>query len=138
MFYNALRPFSSKMKRNFVLFILLLQLGLLFNKCLIVLHFFSHREEIAAHFCHHATHEEEENCQGICYLKTELSKDDNATLKNFPLNSLIQDKVVYCEVLPVFSLKMPKCEDLITPNFIVKTPVFYDNHLSVWRPPATA
>ena len=126
------------MKKHFVLFVLFLQLAALFNKGLIVLHFFSHREEIAAHFCHHATRELEENCQGICYLKAELSKDDNSPIKNFPANSLLQDEVVYCETPFIFALKVFALEDENTLNFIVKTPVFYDNHLSVWRPPANA
>ena len=126
------------MKQYFVLLILFLQLGLLFNKGLIVLHFFSHREEIMAHYCHHATHEQEENCQGICYLKAELSKEDNAPIKNFPLNSLVHEEVVYCEMPLIFSLKNPISIGNKVDNFIVKTPVFYDNHLSVWRPPANA
>jgi hypothetical protein len=126
------------MKRLAIISMLLVQLGLLFNKGFTVLHFFLHRAEIIEHFCHHATHEEEENCQGICYLKVEMSKEDNSPIKNFPVNSLVQDDVVYYEMPFVFSLEMPILKDENTPNFIVKTPVLYDNYLSIWRPPAVA
>ena len=124
------------MKKHFVLFILLLQLGMLFNKGLIALHFFSHREEIADHFCHHATREAEENCQGICYLKAELSKEDDSPVKNFPVNSLVQDDIVYFEIPQIFTLSVPIFTTKTTNNFSVKTPVLYASHLTVWRPPA--
>lgn len=130
--------FVYYMKRITVILIIILQFGLLFNKSLTVFHFFLHQEEIIEHFCHHNTHEEEENCQGICYLKAEMSKEDNFPVKNFPVNSLVQDDVVYYEMPFVFSLKTLVFEDENAPNFIVKTPVFYDNFLSIWRPPATA
>ena len=126
------------MKKISIIFVLFVQLGLLFNKGLIVLHFLLHRDEIAAHFCHHATHLEEENCKGICYLKAELSKDDNSPIKNFPVNSLVQEDVVYCEIPLIFSLKTPILKDIATQNFIVKTPVFDESYLSVWRPPTAA
>ena len=126
------------LKQIAVISILIVQLGLLFNKSFTVLHFFLHRAEIMEHFCHHATHEEEENCQGICYLKAEMSKEDNSPVKNFPLHSLLQDDVVYYEMPFVFSLKTPVLKDENTPDFIVKTPVLYDNFLSIWRPPAIA
>lgn len=134
--YAHFHLFIHKMKKQFVLFILFLQLGMLFSKGLIVLHFFSHREEIAAHFCHHATREAEENCQGICYLKAELSKDDNSPVKNFPVNLLLQDDIVYFEIPQILTLKTLIFKSKTTNNFIVKTPVFDESHLSVWRPPA--
>jgi hypothetical protein len=126
------------MKKYVVILILAVQVGLLLNKTLTIVHFFLHRAEIIEHFCHHATHEEEENCKGICYLNAELGKDDNSPAKNFPVHSLVQDDVVYFEQLRPFSLILPISKDIVSPNFIVKTPVFYDSPLSVWRPPVTA
>jgi uncharacterized protein with NAD-binding domain and iron-sulfur cluster len=126
------------LKKLTVILILFVQLGALFTKTATIVHFFLHREEIIEHFCHHDTHEEEENCQGICYLKAELSKDDNSPVKNFPVNSLVQEEVVYFEIPQVFSLKTPHFKDIVHQNFIVKTPVLYETHLSVWRPPTAA
>ncbi len=117
---------------------LVVQLGLLFNKSMTVLHFFSHREEIIEHFCHHDTHEEEENCQGICYLKAELSKDDNSPVKNFPVNSLVQDEVVYFEMPTIFKITPLIVSDKTTNNYIVHSPILQNTHLSVWRPPTAA
>lgn len=106
------------MKKLFVIFILFLQLGVLFNKGLIALHFFSHREEIAAHFCHHVTREAEDNCKGICYLQAELSKNDASPVKNFPFKSLVQDEVVYFEMPPIFTLNYPITPVKITNQYI--------------------
>lgn len=130
--------FVAMFKRLTVILIISSQLALLLNKSLTVVHFFLHRAEIIEHFCHHATHEEEEKCHGICYLQAELSKDDASPVKNFPVKSLVQEDVVYFEMLHIFILNYPIASVKITNQFIVKTPVLYNTNLSVWRPPATA
>jgi hypothetical protein len=126
------------MKRLSVILLLAVQIGLLFNKSFTVLHFLFHRAEIIEHFCHHATQEEEENCQGICYLKAEFEHHDKNNPQTFPIQSLVQQEVVFIEPLPYFSLKTISFDDKVTQNFIVKTPVYYETHLSVWRPPTAA
>ena len=126
------------MKKYAIILILFVQLSALFHKTMTIVHFFLHREEIIEHFCHHATHEEEENCQGICYLNAELGKDDNSPAKNFPVHSLVQDEVVYFEVLKGFKLDNTNFVSQITNQFILKSPVIIDFYLSFWRPPANA
>ena len=125
------------LKRLTVILLISSQLALLLNKSLTVVHFFLHRAEIIEHFCHHATHEEEENCEGICYLQTELSKENNSPVKNFPVKSLVQEDVVYFEMPTIFTLNYPIAEVKTMNQYIVKTPVLHNTNLSVWRPPAT-
>ena len=125
------------MKKNALILLLFVQLSGLFHKTLTIVHFFLHREEIIEHFCHHATNEEEENCQGICYLKAELSKEDNSPVKNFPINSLVQDDVVYYEIFKDFKLGYTNLLCKTTNQYSFKSPILKDFHLSLWRPPAT-
>jgi hypothetical protein len=126
------------MKRLAVILILAVQLVPFLNKSLTIVHFLLHKEEIIEHFCHHATHEEEENCQGICYLKAELSKEDQSPVKNFPVNSLVQDEVVYFEMPAIFTITPLIVSDKTTNNYIVSSPILQNTHLSVWRPPTAA
>jgi hypothetical protein len=124
------------MKSTVVILLLTMQMGLLLNKTLTIVHFFLHRAEIVEHFCHHATHQEEENCKGICYLQAQLGTENTAPDKNFPVKSLVQDDVVYFETLPAFILSLNPIDDKSLTNYFVNTPVLQNTHLSVWRPPA--
>ena len=126
------------LKRLIVILLIGSQLALLLNKSLTVVHFFPHRAKIIEHFCHHATNEKEENCKGICYFQTELSKENNSPVKNFPVKSLGQEDVVYCEMPPVFTLNYPIVTVKILNQYVIKTTVSHNTNPSVWRPPATA
>jgi hypothetical protein len=123
------------MKRFTIILFLTIQVGLLLNKTLTIVHFFLHRAEITEHYCHHATHEEEEDCKGICFLKAELGTEDTSPDKNFPVKLLVQDDLVYFQILPSFILTPTIFEDKKC-TYFVASPVLQNNHLSVWRPPA--
>jgi hypothetical protein len=123
------------MKSIAVILLLTIQMGLLLNKTFTIVHFFLHRAEIVEHFCHHATHQEEENCNGICYLQAQLGTENTAPDKNFPVQSLVQDDVVYFETLPTFIFSPNPIGDKILTNYVVNAPVLQNTHLSVWRPP---
>jgi hypothetical protein len=124
------------MKSTLVILLLTVQIGLLLNKTFIIVHFFLHRAEIVEHYCHHQSHEEEENCKGICYLKVQLSKEDTSPDKNFPVQSLVQDDIVFFDMLPSFILTPIIFDDKILNTFFVNAPVLQNTNLSVWRPPA--
>ncbi len=125
----------APMKKLIVISVLAAQVGLLFNKSVLVLHFLWHRAEITEQFCHHTTHEEEENCQGICYLSAQLEHEHNEDA-TFPVQILVQDELVFIENIDLFSYQSLFSTPEKVLNFKDKTPVLSDFFYSVWQPPS--
>jgi hypothetical protein len=126
------------MKRLTVILLLTVQIGLLFNKSLTVLHFLLHRAEIIEHFCHHNNVSEKEACQGICYLNSAFEHHDKSNPQSFPVQSLIQQDIVFFEPSLGFSLKTPTFQTEILHNYTFKNLYFQNSFHSIWRPPTAA
>lgn len=82
------------MKKLITLFLFFALMGASINKALVVVAFNINQDMIATELCENRN-QPQKHCNGHCYLKKEITKEDTANKKNlpYPVSQLFQDFV---------------------------------------------